>query len=99
MEIDPDRLRVIADVVNDASGLLSREYAIRSPGLAPRDGAESSTSAALRSASAVWDGLFRRVGGAVDVFGGGLLAAADAQVAADRRAAARMGSVSRLVGP
>jgi hypothetical protein len=99
VEIDPNKVRVIAGAVDEASHLLGATLASKSSGLAPASCAESATAAALRSASALWNGLFRRVGGAVDMFGASLVAAADAHAAADRRAAARMDSADRLVGP
>lgn len=97
MDVDPDRLRVIAGAVGDASDVLGQTYAARSSTLAP-SGAVTATGAALRSATLLWEGLFRRVAGAIDVFGSGLVTAADADVAADQRAKSRMGSVARLVG-
>jgi hypothetical protein len=99
MEIDPERLRVIARVVEDASGVLGQGYEARSGELAPAGGAELSTAGALRSANTLWGGLFRRVASAIDVFGDGLVAAANAHTAADRQAAARMDSADRLVRP
>lgn len=89
MEVDPERLRRVAEAVAESASAVHAAVATRASALAPAASPQLSVVGAAEAAVTAWARFTDRLSGALDGHSATLTAAAEAYATVDQSAAAR----------